>query len=241
MARGYADVGVLRAFAKHKIPIGAIYGAEIGSLMGALYAADSNINAFEWNLVRLKDDVFTSGNGLIGKLFDGDRATRGNSQKLEEQLKTVFGKKDISQARIPLWIEVQKKAESSPSLLEKGAIAAVLRAAVARPGYFEPAPLEGQPAQAASDPQSITYLCAEARARSGGPVVLIDTSVSGNDPSAADLVIRPNLSGISPTDFSKKAEAAFRGKKAVEENLAELKRWVGIADNSNGSKEGPAQ
>jgi predicted acylesterase/phospholipase RssA len=80
---------------------------------------------------------------------------------------------------------------------------------------------------------SVAFLCAEARANSQGPVILIDTAVTRNDPSAADLVIRPDLDGISPLDFSKKTEAAFRGKKAVEEHLPEIKRWVGIQDTTH--------
>src|SRR5262249_31363988 len=52
MARGLASVGALRALVEAKIPIAAIYGAEMGSLVAALYAADSNINHFEWALLK---------------------------------------------------------------------------------------------------------------------------------------------------------------------------------------------
>jgi NTE family protein len=232
MARGFAHAGALRAFAENKIPIGAIYGAEMGSIMAALYATDSNINTFEWGLMRLKDDVFTSQNSLIGRFFGGGEAVHGDSKKLETQLERIFGKRDISQAKIPLRIEVQRKSESSPSLLAKGAIVPALRAAVAGPGFFEPAPVGGQSAQAASDVSSIAYLCAEARAQAKGPVVLIDTATNRNDPSAADLVIRPDLNGIGPLDFAKKTEAAFRGKKAIEDHLPELRRWVGLEESS---------
>jgi predicted acylesterase/phospholipase RssA len=203
----------------------------MGGVIGAIYATDPNINAFEWKLIRLKDDIFVAKPSLIGRLFKNGESVQGDSQKLEEQLKRIFGKRDIAQARIPLRIEVQTKAASSPSLLEKGGLVPALRAAVAETGFFEPASLNGESVQAASDEPSITYLCAEARAASGGPVILIDTAVTRNDPSAADLVIRPNLDGIAPTDFAKKTEAAFRGKKAVEEHLPELKRWVGLAES----------
>lgn len=240
MARGYAHAGALRALAENKIPIGAIYGAEMGGLMGALYATDSNINTFEWGLIRLKDEAFTAEHGLIGRFFTSGGPAHGDSQKLEEQLKRIFGKRDISQAKIPLSIELQRKSESSPTLMSKGALVPVLRAAVAGPGFFEPVSINGQSAQAASDASSIAYLCAEARANSHGPVILIDTAVTRNDPSAADLVIRPELNGIGPLDFSKKTEAAFRGKKAVEDHLPEIKRWVGIQDTAR-SQEGTSQ
>lgn len=240
MARGFAHAGVLRALSENKIPIGAIYGTEMGGLMGAMYAADSNINTFEWALVHLKDETFTAEHSLIGRLFSSDTSVHGDTQKLEEELKRIFGKKDISQAKIPLRIEVQKKSDPSPSLMQKGAYVPVLRAAVTSPGFFEPAALYGQSVQAANDVSSITYLCAEARANSSGPVVLIDTAVTRNDPSAADLVIRPELDGIGPMDFAKKTEAAFRGKKAIEEHLPELKRFVGIQDSAK-PQEGVSQ
>ncbi|MFL5812671.1 MAG: patatin-like phospholipase family protein [Bdellovibrionia bacterium] len=240
MARGYAHAGALRALAENKIPIAAIYGAEMGSLMGALYAADSNINTFEWGLIHLKDEAFTAEHGLIGRFFKSGEQSHGDSQKLEEQLKRIFGKRDIAQAKIPLRIELQRKSENSPTLMNKGALVPVLRAAVAGPGFFEPVSINGQSAQGASDSSAVAYLCAEARAESKGPVILIDTATNRNDPSAADLVIRPELDGIGPLDFSKKTEAAFRGKKAVEDHLPEIKRWVGIQD-SNRSQEGTSQ
>jgi NTE family protein len=233
MARSYAQAGALRALAENKIPIGAIYGAEMGGLLGALYASDSNINAFEWGLIRLKDEAFTAEHGLIGRFFNSGEAAHGDTQKLEEQLKRIFGKRDIGQTKIPLRIEIQKKSENTPTVMSKGAIVPVLRAAVAGPGSFEPVSINGQSSQGAVDVSSMAFLCAEARANSQGPVILIDTAVTRNDPSAADLVIRPDLDGISPLDFSKKTEAAFRGKKAVEEHLPEIKRWVGIQDTTH--------
>lgn len=240
MARGYAHVGALRALAESKIPVGAIYGVEMGSLMGAMYAADPNINTFEWGLVHLNDDVFTSEHSVIGRLFGGGESVHGDSHKLEEALKRIFGKKDIASARIPLRIEIQKKSETSPTLMDKGVLVTALRAAISGPGFFESASIDGQSAQAATDAGSLSYLCAEARANSSGPVVFIDTATTRSDPSAADLVIRPDLDGIGPLDFAKKTEAAFRGKKAVEDHMPELKRWVGIQDNGQ-SKEGGSQ
>lgn len=232
MARGYAHVGVLRALSENKIPVAAIYGTEMGGLMAAMYAADSNINTFEWALIHLRDEVFTAEHSLIGRFFGNGSPTHGDSQKLEDELKKIFGKKDISQSKIPLRIELQKQGEASPTLVQKGTFVTVLRASMTSPGFFEPVSLNGQSAQAASDVPSITYLCAEARANSQGPVVLIDTASTRNDPSAADLVIRPELDGIGPLDFDKKTEAAFRGKKAIEDHLPELKRFVGIQDNA---------
>ncbi len=232
MARAFAHAGVLRALAENKIPIGAVYGAEMGSLMGALYAADSNINTFEWGLIHLKDDIFTAEHSLIGRLFGNGESIHGDSRKLEDELKRIFGKKDVAQARIPLKIELQRKSEASPAVIDKGNLASILRAAITGPGFFEPTAFNGQSTQASTDVGSIAYLCAEARANSSGPVILIDTAVTRNDPSAADLVIRPDLEGIGPLDFAKKTEAAFRGKKSVEEHLPELKRWVGIQDSA---------
>jgi len=43
-ARGLAHVGVLKVLARENIPVGVISGASFGSIIGAVYACDPNIN-----------------------------------------------------------------------------------------------------------------------------------------------------------------------------------------------------
>jgi hypothetical protein len=51
--------------------------------------------------------------------------------------------------------------------------------------------------------------------------------VSGQLLSEADLVIRPSLRGIGFFDFQSKSTLVFKGKKAVQDQVAELRRLTG--------------
>lgn len=230
MARGYAHVGVLRSFARRKIPIGSIYAMGMGSLIGAVYAMDPDINHFEWIMLKFKDGLFTGGGGMIRKFFSEDGGSR-----LDSALTRVFGARDISDAKIPLHIAIQRKGASFPTVISKGPIVPVLRAALAAPGVFRPASWDGYPSQAVLSASGAAYLCDDAKAHGGNPVVLVDTAAPHDVIRSADIVIRPDLSGIGDQDYSRKTEAAFKGKRATEGEMREVRKWVGLAADQGGS------
>lgn len=236
MARSFAQVGVLRVLQENKIPIGAIYGAEVGGLIAAIYAVDSNINHFEWNLLRFKEDVFLANPSLIGSLFNQNQEYTGDASKLDEALKDTFAQKDIGDAKLPLSIEVQLRGAGSPEVLKSGSLKQAVRAALAAPGLFTSATWNGRPVLAASGRSAVTYLCITARAQNGSPIILIDTAPTASDPSAADLVIRPDLEGIGFFDFAKRTEIAVRGKTATEAMLPDLKKWAGLQTQDQGAQ-----
>jgi NTE family protein len=58
-ARGLAHVGVIRVLEQEKIPIQMIVGTSVGSLIGALYAADPNSLNPEWLAFSIeREDIF---------------------------------------------------------------------------------------------------------------------------------------------------------------------------------------
>lgn len=230
MVRGYADLGSLRTLVHRKIPIGSIYAMGMGSLIAAVYAMDPDLNHFEWTMLKFKDDLFTGGGGLIRKFFSEDEGAR-----LQYELERVFGSKDISDARIPLHIAIQRKGSLLPTVVSRGPIVPALRAALAVPGAFRPAIWEGHPAQAALSASGAAYLCDDAKANGGNPVVLLDTASAHEEIRSADIVIKPDLSGIKDQDYTKKTEAAFKGKRATEGAMREIRKWVGLPDDSGSS------
>jgi NTE family protein len=230
MARGYAYVGAIRALHKAKIPIGAILGTEMGALIGALYSMDGKINQFEWALLKFKDDLFLSPKGLLSSMFQKSN----NGKRLESELEHVFNKKDLNQSKYPFRVAIQMKDSGTAAVLERGQAAEAIRAALADPDLFEPGTWNGSAAISAAKIRPL--LITEARAMNLGPVVVIDALdeqddkkyVNSSELKDADLVIHPDLHGIGPTDFQKRTDAAFRGKKAVNAQMAEIKHLVGI-------------
>jgi NTE family protein len=227
-ARGYAYVGALRAIAEAKIPVAAVYGTEMGALFGALYAmSGGSISQFEWGLLKFPDDVFVQGKSLIpnpfGKSSDG--------RKLESALSKAFGDKDLRTSRIPVRVALRLKEKDRSVAISEGLARQALRAAVAAPGLFDAGLWDGQSADSAGKVRP--FLVSEARANGKGSVIVIDAS---GDPRSADLpelkdadfVLRPDMKGIGAMDFSKKTEAAFRGKTEVVQHLSELRHLAGM-------------
>ncbi len=230
MARGFAAVGAIRALTEAKIPIGAVLGTETGALIGALYAMDAKINQLEWALLKFNEDVFLP-KRLMPAVFDRP----GRAAKLVNALKRSFGKRDVSVAKVPLRIALQLKDTEVVSVVDRGEVVGAIHAAVADPETFDPTPFNGVAAQSAANVRP--FLIAEARALNIGPVVVIDALDEASEQQAAslaelkdaDLVIRPDLKTILRMDFKKLNDAAFRGKKAVEEHMSEIRHLVGAA------------
>ncbi|MCM2277974.1 MAG: patatin-like phospholipase family protein [Oligoflexia bacterium] len=227
MARGFAHAGALRALVAAKIPIAAVVGSEMGAFIGTLYAMEGNINHLDWALLRFKDEVFLPQQGLLNGLFS-DRAGGG---KLGAELRRAFGEKELSQCKVPSKI-VLGTDSGAPLLVDGGRAWEAVRAALTPPRSQEAIEWSGQRVFAATSVRP--FPVSEARALGLGPVVVIDVSLPGKAApweaalKEADLVIRPELKGIGEKDYSKRSEAAFRGKRAVSENLPAVRQWVGL-------------
>lgn len=232
LADGFAYIGVLQALDRARIPIGAILGTEMGALIGALYSNASSINQFEWSLMRFKEDVFKGKSGFL-------RLTQGSNdgKKLEQELFRVFGKKDLNQLKIRLEVSFVNKDTNEVVTVHEGRIVEAVRSAMAVPELFSPGQWSNQKMGTVSAATSRPFMTREARALGTGPVVVVDVlpsaSRAAGDFDGADLVIRPDMNGISTQDFQKRTEAAFRGKKATHEQLDQLRRLVGLPEGKS--------
>lgn len=232
LARGYAHFGVLRALKEEKIPVGAIVGAEIGGLIGVLYARDANVNQTEWALQRFRPEIFSDEGFLPAAMKQ-----QGRRKKLDEALVSALGQTDLAQLKLPVHVvfEDVTSGRKAVELIARGSAAQAIRATLAVPGLFSP--VEISPGRWGVAPPQLALPVREARSLDFGPVVVVDVAElpsarrsaaqSGGD--VADLVIRPDLTGIRSADFSRRTEAVYRGKQAVKDSLIELKRLTGEA------------
>ncbi|MGK5082202.1 patatin-like phospholipase family protein [Bdellovibrionota bacterium FG-1] len=230
LARGFAYVGAIRALTEARISIGAVLGTEMGALMGALYAVGGKINQFEWALFKFREEVFVEPKGLMSSLFQPS----GKDAKFDAALEQVFEKKDLNQTVVPIRIAIQTVDSGLALVLDRGPAVAAVRAAMGESSLFGPSLWSGGLAQAATHVKP--FLIAEARDMNLGPVVVIDVMEQKEDMKGADLVIRPDLVGIGAMDFEKRTDAAFRGKKAVEEQLTEIRKLVGMPPEAETKK-----
>jgi len=226
LARSFSYVGVIRALHERKIPIGAVLGTEMGGVIAALYAMSPNLNQFEWGLMHFKEDVFQKKSGFLSSLGSSE-GRQMSPEKLENALAEVFGKRDLSEARIPLRIAAQSTATSIPIFFAKGPAAGILRGVIASPRLFSPFTIteEDQPVEIASASSIKPFLVQEAKSLQMGPVIVVsvlsesESAIAWDELKMADLILKPKMGGIGYFDFKKRNEAAFRGKSEVTKHI----------------------
>jgi len=131
-ARGWAHIGVLRAFDEAGIPISMIAGTSIGALVGGCYLAGKldELESFALSLtrrglIRFLDFRFGAG-GLIG----GMRLSR----KLSEALSDLR----IEDLDRPLVCVATEARSGHEVWIDQGSLVLAMRASYALPGVFEP-------------------------------------------------------------------------------------------------------
>jgi len=243
LARGFTYIGVFRALKDAKIPVGAILSTEMGSLVGTLYALSSSVNQFEWGLQKFKEDIFVEKGGFLLKSKEGP----SEGKKFEAQLRQVFEKKDLSQAKIPIKVGIQSQDTGIVMVLDKGNTAQAVRAALAAPRIFTAGSwLDSRgEIKAVSAGATRPFLINEAKSLGIGPVIVVDvlseaeSAIALDELKTADLIIRPDVTGISYMDFQKKTDAAFRGKNAIIQHMTEIRRLVGLPENETDKRAYP--
>jgi NTE family protein len=230
-ARAFAEAGVIRALADAKIRIAGIYGVELGSLIGSLYAVDGNVNHLEWELLHFHEGAFGVQESVLNQFLN----RRPSADALETRLQKAFRNRDLSKTKIPMKIVVQPAGEQA-RLYEKGPLRVIVRAAMAAPvgseEGFEPILLDGKNSGSAANTRPFPIEDAKRTAASSGSVVIavdcLDPKDSDRFPELkdADLVLKPNLRQIGLKDYSNRTDATFAGKSATLEKMDEIKKLV---------------
>jgi NTE family protein len=228
-AKAFAEAGVIRALSDAKIQISAIYGVELGGLVGALYALDGSVNHLEWELMHFKDAQLSKEESALDRFIK----RRPDSSDLEEGLNKAFGDQDISKTVIPLRLVVQPQYAQA-RIYDKGSIRKVLRGGLGStsPDDFEPAKIDGVISESAASTKPFPVDEAKKYAATRNAIVIavdvLDPKTSDLFPELknADLIVRPDLKQIGAKDFSRRTDAVFAGKSATTEKMDEIKRLV---------------
>ena len=139
-ARGFAHIGVIRVLEQEKIPIHRIVGTSVGSLIGAIYAADMNSFELEWTAFSLeKEHIFDFG---VFNAFTGMGPVKGD--RLEEFVRTKVPVANIENLKLPFAAVATDLNYGTRVVLDRGSVAKAVRASSAIPGVFNPVPHEGR-------------------------------------------------------------------------------------------------
>jgi NTE family protein len=244
-ARGFAHVGVIRALEQEKIPIDLVVGTSVGSLIGAIYAADLDSFDLEWTAFRLQeDDIFDY--GVLTAVL-GMGLARGD--KLEEFVKSRVKVANIEDLKIPFAAVATDLNWGTEVVLDRGPVARAVRASSAIPGVFQPVQHMGKLLVDGGVVDNIPV--SVARAKGADIVVAVDIGESvGNThitnlvdvmiqatnimfalnaaraKKDADVVIAPAVGDVGMLDFTQKRRCMQAGIEAARTAVPAIRRAV---------------
>jgi NTE family protein len=284
-ARGLAQIGVLKALEREKIPIDCIAGTSMGGILGGLYAAGYSAEELEkisektdWNDL-LTDtpprlSLFLSQreekegslfqfrlNGL--KPYIPSALTSG--QKLTNLFTNLAMRADLTSKwfnkpyssfdnlKIPFRAVTTDLVTGQMVVLSSGDLAMALRATMTIPLAFSPVEMgdkllvdgglvEPIPVQVAKDMgadlviavNTVSTLLPADKITNPFDVANQATSIMSlptleEELKQADLVITPDLTGLSSMDFGDASELITRGEKSAENSIPEIERTISDA------------
>jgi NTE family protein len=128
--KAFAEVGVLKEFARARIPVMAITGLEWGSVFAAAYALQGQANEVEWKALRLREQ------DVPGKGFLSNKTKPETVSIMNEYLATIFASAAIEKTKIPFSCPTTSLASERPQWLSHGSLQDALKKCVPYPPYF---------------------------------------------------------------------------------------------------------
>jgi NTE family protein len=152
-ARGFAHVGVLKAFSALGFPPPSlIVGTSMGAIVGGLYACGMTVAEMvhfageEFDIFRYLDSFTFRINGPAGKIFRagqilGSLATRpgiDSGRRLLDLFEELTGGRSFAQTVIPFRCNAVDLAAGEETVFSSGSVAFAMRASMSFPVFFEP-------------------------------------------------------------------------------------------------------
>jgi NTE family protein len=239
-ARGFAHVGVIQVLEQNGIRPDLVVGTSAGSLVAALYASGKNAAELERAALSMEEATLTDWSLPIA----GRGVLRGEA--LARYVRQAVDGRLIENMSLPLGILATDLASGQGVLFRRGDAAQAVRASSAVPGVFTPVAIAGRdyvdgglvapvPVSQAramgaevvlavdisSDPQG--------NATTGVLGLLLQTtaimgqSINRFELAGAEVVLRPNLSGVGSADFTARQRSIEAGRAAMQAALPRLK------------------
>jgi NTE family protein len=241
-AKGFAHVGVIRVLEGAGVPIELVVGTSVGSLVGAIYAAQPNSYALERLARGLdRDDFFdfSLAPALFGQgLASGDR--------LERFVRERVGGRTFEALRIPVAAVATDLDTGERVVLRQGDVARAVRASCAIPGVLEPVRHDGR---VLVDGGVVRNLPVDVARLLGGDVIIavdlaelepkatpesfvdvifrVVSLVSRAEADAlrgiADVTLVPEVGEVGFIDFDRKDAAIAAGEEAARAALPRIR------------------
>jgi NTE family protein len=244
-ARGFSHLGVLKVLEQNRVPVSHIAGTSVGSIFGAAYASGAPLARIlaTSRTIRFRD---------IAR-WNVSRLGLASNHRLADLIERVFDAKQFEDMKIPLAVVATDLATGEPVVFRQGPLVEAIRASCAYPGLFEPIHIG---TRCFADGGLVAPVPTQA-ARQLGATVVVGVSVGTQDEHRdapknvfqvvaravsaaqkhqldtwerhADLVIRPDVQGVSWDDFHRANEAIEAGEAAAKAALPRIQKLVASA------------
>ncbi|WP_158881102.1 patatin-like phospholipase family protein [Rhodanobacter sp. L36] len=229
-AKGFAHIGVIKMLEASGIHPDVVAGTSAGSVVGALYA--SGMDAFQ-----LQETAFGLDESKIRdvRIFSGGLV---QGQALQDYINELVHHQSIEQLKMPFAAVSTELETGTRTVFVRGNTGQAVRASSSIPGVFEPADVSGRhyvdggvvspvPVDAARQLGADFVIAVDISTRPSGSnprgmvnivgqtIAIMGQQLGRQEMARADVVIRPDISGIGPADFEQKNQAILEGEKAT--------------------------
>ena len=216
-SRGFAHVGVLKAFEEAGIEADVIVGVSSGAVVAALHAGGMRAAELEATALAIED------NDLLDFTLFGPGMIEGG--RLQAYINDTLHNRPIEALQKPFAVIVAERETSRMTIFNRGNTGLAVRASASVPKLFWPVMIRGTEyvdgGVASRVPASV------ARQMGADIVIAVDVSWRGSDEAQqADVVIRPQTIRTRITDFSQKIANLAAGEDAAREVVPQVRELL---------------
>lgn len=216
-SRGFAHVGVLKAFEEAGIEADVIVGVSSGAVVAALHAGGMRAAELEATALAIED------NDLLDFTLFGPGMIEGG--RLQAYINDTLHNRPIEALQKPFAVVAAERETSRMTIFNRGNTGLAVRASASVPKLFWPVVIRGTEyvdgGVASRVPASV------ARQMGADIVIAVDVSWRGSaDAQQADVVIRPQTIRTRITDFSQKIANLAAGEEAAREVVPQVRELL---------------
>lgn len=240
-AKGFAHIGVIKALEAHSITPDLIVGTSAGSVVGALYAA--GYDGFDLQRIALSMDETTVRDWVL----PNRGFIRGNA--LQKFVNEAVQNRPIEQLNRTLAVVATDLQSGEPMVFRAGNTGAAVTASSSVPGIFQPLKIGDReyvdgglvspvPVKVARDLGADIVIAVDisdrptlSRLRDTIDVLLQTFTIMGRTIASqelvtADVVVSPDISQLTSTNFESKNYAVIEGEKAGLAAVARIQEQI---------------